>query len=259
MPNKIISLFDWLTYYLPEIRKTLELPNNDTEVVLQNKDLQNFSKGAKPNITTNKVVVFSTANVVEYQVQKIIENDLIKRYSDQFFSIAIDGIVPFLHQHKIPINAIFTDLDGEIELTANLANQGTPTFVLLHGDNQDKIELFKKKIKSSANIIWCTQGLPIFGYENTLGFTDGDRACLYAANLNNQVLIIGFDLYSNEIGKRSLKHKDMSDEYISKKIKKLEIASNLLKLIENRQLLYTLDERLSPGIKISFEEFMELK
>ena len=70
--------------------------------------------------------------------------------------------------------------------------------VLIHGDNRDKVSNFldiKQDFNDSTNIWFFTQGKPIENWSNSIGFTDGDRALIFA--LLNKFLLYFLELNLN--------------------------------------------------------------
>ena len=87
-----------------------------------------------------------------------------------------DGATRLLIEKRIPINAVFTDLDGITK-----ANFDNTEFMIVHahGDNIDKLTFFKNEIISFPNLIVTTQVEPIENVINSGGFTDGDRILFF--------------------------------------------------------------------------------
>jgi len=255
----MISLLEWLTYWLPMIRKELNLKDDDVDILLNHRALgdQNKEKIHFGELDHEKTIVFGAGPNLEEHMANVDMDRLANRVN----IIAADGATTFLLEKGIYPHIIFSDLDGELSHLIKAVNSGAIMFTLIHGDNEDKIELLLEsdlKDDIQSNLMWCTQGLPIYGFKNTLGFTDGDRAALFSIQSNLPTLLVGFDLASGDIGKYSAISKNKSENYINKKKKKLKIANSILLEIQNSGNLFTIDPSKSPGNKITLAAFLKL-
>ncbi|NVM44619.1 MAG: DUF115 domain-containing protein [Candidatus Lokiarchaeota archaeon] len=167
-------------------------------------------------------------------------NYLLKIQEKQTYTNAVnlvaDGAARLLIERRIPINAIFTDLDG-----ITRANFDKSEFVIVHahGDNIPRLKYFKKEILYFPNIIGTTQVSPVENLVNSGGFTDGDRILFFIASLldpTHEVYLIGMD-FNDIVGKYSkieIERNHLANPIKLKKLRYgLEIIDWLLPQIRN--------------------------
>ncbi len=143
-------------------------------------------------------------------------------------NLAADGASILLREREIPVEAIFSDLDGITKVEFNY-----PEFFIIHahGDNIGKMSHFKEEILMFPNIIGTTQVEPIDTILNPGGFTDGDRILYFIRALlqpHNTIYFIGMD-FNEIIGRYSKPNLTENHQGTPMKLKKLEYA---IKLIE---------------------------
>ncbi|MCP4763530.1 MAG: DUF115 domain-containing protein [archaeon] len=148
--------------------------------------------------------------------------------------IAIDGATELLQQHMIIPQIIFTDLDG-IQNNTVMENNYDESFFIIHahGDNMDKINIFKDFIMNCEKVIGTTQVESTNYIINHGGFTDGDRALYFINNFtqkDHRIFLIGYDfgLIAGKFSKPKF-HKNQRIGEIKKK--KLDIGIELTKEI----------------------------
>jgi uncharacterized Rossmann fold enzyme len=175
--------------------------------------------------------------------------------------LAADGASILLKSKKVPIEAIFTDLDGITRREFYY-----PNFLIIHahGDNIDKLKSYEKDILRFSNVIGTTQVEPLYNIINPGGFTDGDRILFFLRSLlkpTHKIFFIGMD-FKNIIGKYSKPNMKENRQADTIKIKKLEYAVNLLewiiKRIEN-DIYFVNSEVVSNKFQyVSIKEFMKI-
>lgn len=143
-------------------------------------------------------------------------------------NLVADGATRLLIEKRIPINAVFTDLDG---ITKADFNSSEFMIVHAHGDNIDKLSFFKNEIVTFPNLIATTQVEPIENIINSGGFTDGDRILFFIASLlipTHEIFLIGMD-FNNIVGKFSKPEMQRNQIADPIKFKKLQYGLKLIK------------------------------
>ncbi|MFX0048337.1 MAG: 6-hydroxymethylpterin diphosphokinase MptE-like protein, partial [Candidatus Hermodarchaeota archaeon] len=143
-------------------------------------------------------------------------------------NLVADGAARLMIKKKIPIDAIFTDLDGITK-----ANFDKTKFIIVHahGDNIARLKYFKNQILNFPKVIGTTQVKPIENLINSGGFTDGDRILFFIASLlipKHELYLIGMD-FDEIVGKYSKLEINRNHVADSIKLKKLKYG---LKIIE---------------------------
>lgn len=180
-------------------------------------------------------------------------------------NIAADGAARVLVQNSIPIDIIFTDLDG---ITHDEFKK--PKFIVVHahGDNIDKLEQFQEDIKSFDHLIGTCQVKPVKNVLNPGGFTDGDRILFFLRSLlkpHHRLYLIGMD-FGEVVGKYSKPGMEQSQKAGPVKKKKLETAVKLLEWLKKRiknEMTFmnsppASDEFTSISIKDFLDEFKKM-
>ena len=159
-----------------------------------------------------------------------------KQIYDNVVNLVADGATRLLIERRIPINAIFTDLDG---ITRAEFDKSEFVIVHAHGDNITRLKYFKKEIINIQNIIGTTQVSPVENLINSGGFTDGDRILFFIASLlvpTHKLYLIGMD-FNDIVGKYSKIEFERNHLANPIKLKKLqyglEIINWLLAQIKN--------------------------
>ncbi|NHJ23013.1 MAG: DUF115 domain-containing protein [Candidatus Lokiarchaeota archaeon] len=189
---------------------------------------------------------------------------LRKVLGDNFFSnvinFAADGASVFLRENQIPLDAIFTDLDGISKREFELAQY---VVIHAHGDNIDKIIKFKDEILKFKNLIGTVQVNPTNITINLGGFTDGDRILFFLRPLllpYHKIFLIGMD-FNSWVGKYSKPEYKKIQKATSIKRKKLKYALKLLKwlqgLIKNELIFINSNLKSKKFRNISIEEFIK--
>ena len=193
-----------------------------------NENLTNFKKYIE---SKEIILVYGCGPTLESTVQI-----LIKKKGKEFFNkvanLVADGASVLLKSKNLPINGLFTDLDG---ITRKEMHYSEYIFVHAHGDNLKKLKYFEDDIIKLKNIIPTTQVDPVINIINPGGFTDGDRILFFLRPIlkpKHQLFLIGMD-FSNIVGKYSKLAIKKDQEASSVKIKKLNYAVKLIEWIKN--------------------------
>ncbi|TFG06201.1 MAG: DUF115 domain-containing protein, partial [Promethearchaeota archaeon] len=190
-----------------------------------------------------------------------LQDKLNKRIFKISFNLAADGASMLLSEKGIPIDGIFTDLDG---ITKNEFHQTKFMIVHAHGDNLDKLDYFKDEIINFPNVIGTTQVKPDNDVLNPGGFTDGDRIIFFLRSLlrpYHVLFLIGMD-FNKVIGRYSKPNMSKDEVGSPLKVKKLGYAVELIKWITeriNNDIYFVNSEPLDGNLKyLSIQEFEEL-
>jgi len=214
-----------------------------------------------------KKLVQSKSNILIYGCGPTLESTILKLEKNQnlsmlksFLNITADGASMLLSQNKIPIDMIFSDLDGITKTEFNY-----PEFLIVHGhgDNINQLKEFKEEIIKKENIIGTTQVNPKDDIINPGGFTDGDRIIFFLRTLLSEdqtLYFIGMD-FKETVGRFSkpyLKENTSANEI---KTKKLRYAVKLLEWIKREipnDMIFVNSPRFSDKFRfISIERFLE--
>ena len=166
--------------------------------------------------------------------------------------VAADGATQALIERNMIPQVIVTDLDGDMKSILYSALRGSVIVVHAHGDNIDKLSRYVEEITSVTDlIIGTTQVEPVEPLQNFGGFTDGDRAVFIASSYGaEKIILVGMD-FGRIVGRHSkpwLRHDVVA---WSDKLKKLEIAYNLISWIAAMSDLkiYTLSGNAPQNVK----------
>ena len=148
-----------------------------------------------------RIFIYGCGPSLEETVNYLLKIQEKQPYANTVNLVA-DGAARLLIERRIPINAIFTDLDG---ITRDNFDKSEFVIVHAHGDNIPRLKYFKKAILNFLNIIGTTQVSPVENLVNSGGFTDGDRILFFIASLLNpthELYLIGMD-FNDIVGKYS--------------------------------------------------------
>lgn len=208
----------------------------------------------------SSILIYGCGPSLEITVKNIMRNEGKKLFNDNI-NLAADGASVLLKEVGIPIDAIFTDLDG---ITKSEFNYSDFVVVHAHGDNIDKLREFKEEILNLKNIIGTAQIKSLNNIINAGGFTDGDRILYFLRSLllpEQNLFLIGMDFGEN-IGKYS--KPEMTDNLKANpiKLKKLQYAVELIEMIIKKiknEIYFVNSNVISKKFKyISIEEFKKL-
>lgn len=116
--------------------------------------------------------------------------------------VVSDSAVAELVRHKMRIDVIVSDLDGDEASLRKAARLGTIMVIHAHADNVEKLEM----AYDFAKIVGTTQSRPIGQIYNFGGFTDGDRCVFVTAAMRaKSITLLGMD-FGARIGKHSMTH-----------------------------------------------------
>ena len=259
--NYTVNTDNWLQHFYPKIRSKLNISSNSDyeEMVYWNQNgIKQNKLSPMLNLKSQKSIIFGSGpSLVNH------ENNLQKIINSKLFIISCDGATRWLLQNNRSPNLVISDLDGlDSKIIEYILSNNIMMHVLIHGDNRDKVSNFldiKQDFNDSTNIWFFTQGKPIENWSNSIGFTDGDRALIFALLNKLNPLLLGFDLNSTLIGEYSKPYFNSNQSMTEHKQKKMDIAKNILNWCSFHYRFYTLDNRYSPGLEIDFPEYMELR
>jgi uncharacterized Rossmann fold enzyme len=205
------------------------------------------------------ILIYGCGPSLEVTIDKILRVRE-KRSFNRFINIAADGASVLLREREIKIDAIFTDLDG---ITKEEFNYSDFNIVHAHGDNIEKLKIFKNDIINFHNIIGTTQVEPLDNVINPGGFTDGDRIVYFLRKLINpsqKLFLIGMD-FMNIVGKYSKLDLKENREGTMNKKKKLKYGIKLLEWIMPKirnEIYFVNSNKISEKFSyISIENFLQ--
>ncbi|HVL49090.1 MAG TPA: 6-hydroxymethylpterin diphosphokinase MptE-like protein [Candidatus Thermoplasmatota archaeon] len=106
--------------------------------------------------------------------------------------VAADSAVARALARGFRIDAVVTDLDGDVDAQRDLNAKGVPLVVHAHADNRAALEAWVPRFPGP--VVGTCQCAPLGNVLNFGGFTDGDRACFLAEALGaRRILLAGFD------------------------------------------------------------------
>ncbi|MFX1496603.1 MAG: 6-hydroxymethylpterin diphosphokinase MptE-like protein [Promethearchaeota archaeon] len=196
-------------------------------------DLEEILKSIKIMIhSKEKILIYgcgpSLENTMKY-ILKINGNNIF----NNSINLCADGATRLLREKSVPVDAIFTDLDGISDVDFLYSK-----FVIVHahGDNIDKMQKFKDVIINFKNVVGTTQVEPTKYILNPGGFTDGDRILFFLKSFlkpTHNIFLIGMD-FDKIVGKYSKIDKYNNFKASRTKRKKLKYAKFLLEWIQSQ-------------------------
>jgi len=208
--------------------------------------------------TKSNIFIYGCGPSLEETVNYIIDN-LGMSFFGKSINLAADGAAVFLKEKLIPVDAIFTDLDG-----ITISEFNYPDFLIIHahGDNIKKIRSFKKNIIQFNNIIGTTQVEPNMNVINPGGFTDGDRILFFLRTMLapvNKLFLFGMD-FKKIVGKYSKLNIKKDKEGNPIKQKKLQYAVELIEWLrlklDNEITFVNSQIKLNNFKNLTLEEFV---
>jgi len=238
--NYYLEFKDWYNKIIKDFKFNYEKDNDAKEILsniikMKSKDweflgvLLSFCKTIKKK---NPIYIFGSGPSLEDTINHIIDIKGIEFFS-RSLNLAADGASRYLKMKQIPIDGIFTDLDG---ITKNEFDYPSYMIVHAHGDNINRLLAFKEEIIKFNNLIGTTQVKPNNLLLNPGGFTDGDRILFFLRSMlspTQKLFLIGMD-FESIVGKYSKPHLQGNVVGNSTKIKKLTYAFDLLKWISTK-------------------------
>jgi len=226
-----------------------------------NWNLENILKSIyKKILSKSNIMIYGCGPSLEKTVNIVLQKKGAKFFSN-FINFAANGASVFLREKNIPVDFVFTDLDGITEKEFNYAN-----FVVVHahGDNIQKIRDFEEVILKHKNIIGTTQTEETDNVINPGGFTDGDRILYFLHSLLTQkhkLFLIGMD-FETIIGKYSKLEMKKDQKANPIKKKKLRYALKLIEWIQAKiqNDIYYVNSNIKSQklIYLSIEEFIDI-
>ncbi len=175
---------------------------------------------------------------------KLVENK-IKLNRNRYFIVAADGSARALNNFSIIPDLIFSDLDGlNYKQVEKFLEQNSTIIIHGHGDNIEKIHVFKSLLSTpNENIICTTQVESRYPIVNPGGFTDGDRSvyfCHHIAPIDQEFTLFGYD-FEGKIGAFSKNEYEQDQAITPIKEKKLLLCKKLLNelsVLEKRSIIF---------------------
>ncbi|MFW9951676.1 MAG: 6-hydroxymethylpterin diphosphokinase MptE-like protein, partial [Candidatus Thorarchaeota archaeon] len=131
-------------------------------------DLSKILNSFQDHIKSREIImIYGCGPSLEETVSKL-KTILSDSFFNQVINLAADGASVLLREMGIPIDGIFTDLDGISEKELTIAK-----FIVVHahGDNIDKILKYKESILKLKNLLVTVQVEPTDFTLNAGGFT----------------------------------------------------------------------------------------
>ena len=239
--KKQISFFDefkeWYYKILTDFKFNIQEDRNARDflshILLQSSviwNLEDILKSFKNMIQSKPyILVYGCGPSLEVTMEKVEEN----LFFGKSVNLAADGASVFLKEKQIPVDGIFTDLDG---ITINEFYY--PEFIIVHahGDNIKNLKFFKENMINFKKIIGTTQVEPIKDILNPGGFTDGDRILFFIKSFllpHHKIFLIGMD-FNNIIGRYSKPELTKNQEADPVKLKKLRYAVKLVEWLKKQ-------------------------
>jgi uncharacterized Rossmann fold enzyme len=178
------------------------------------------------------ILIYGCGPSLEITVNEMLIKKGINFFNN-FINLAADGASVFLKEKNIPIEAIFSDLDG---ISTEEFNYSRFNIIHAHGDNIERIIQFENEIIKFQNIIGTTQVEPTNNILNPGGFTDGDRILFFLRRLikpYQKLYLIGMD-FKNIVGRYSKLDFVTNQEGSRIKKKKLKYAFELIRWVMSK-------------------------
>lgn len=179
-----------------------------------------------------RIFIYGCGPSLEETVDYMIKIQEKKKISNAVNLVA-DGAARLLIKRRIPLDGIFTDLDG---ITKENFDKAKYIIVHAHGDNVINLKHFKSEIINFPNVIGTTQVEPVENLVNSGGFTDGDRILSFISSLllpKHELYLIGMD-FSHIVGKYSKPEIRRNHKASPIKLKKLQYALQIIEWLMSR-------------------------
>lgn len=226
------SLSIWLEKWYPLICEYLDIDEkgdlNALQRILQDHKSNISKEVLEKKIKGKNILTIAPGIHLEHELDMYLKSGKTK----MDFTISSNGATSYLISQNIIPDLIVTDLDGRIEDQIEAQNRGGTVLIHVHEDN---IETVEENISafSEGDFIFTTQGAPLQGSYNFLGFTDGDRAiCLATYFEAYSIHLIGYD-FGESIGKYS-KASKINQTQLERKMKKFTIAKSIINWCLNK-------------------------
>ncbi len=255
-----MKLKDWWPWY-KKIEKILGLKEEEDQKSTFLLDKLIVGKALTPNTLKEKVhgktvMIFGAGPSLKEDLWSIMETKLYRKC----VLIAADGATTALLENGLIPNLIVTDLDGKISDLLKAEKKGSILVVHAHGDNMG---VLKKVVPKLHRVLGTTQVKPTSRVYNFGGFTDGDRSVFLAENLGaKRIVLAGMDL-GKTVGKYSKPNLKSNVKASNIKLKKLQIAKQLLEWFSSWTKAETLNitshgEKIRGIKKINYKELVRI-
>ncbi len=199
----------------------------------KNWDLENVISSFK-NLVQEKscIIIYGCGPSLETTTLNLLKNNT-RQFFNKCINLAANGSSILLKENEIPIDGIFTDLDG---ITKDEFKHAKFNIIHAHGDNIEKLKYFENDIIRFQNIIGTTQVEPSENILNPGGFTDGDRILFFLRTLllpEQKIFFIGMD-FQDIVGKYSKLKINKHQKANPIKKKKLKYALQLIEWIQDK-------------------------
>lgn len=146
------------------------------------------------SLNGRKVIVFGAGPSLETDLTKLVELDLLSRFT----TLAADGATSALLSvaNTFP-DIIVSDLDGPIQDLQASVCRGSKIVIHAHGDN---VDLIKLSVRLFNRALGSTQVEPRMNVFNFGGFTDGDRAVFLAKAMRAATIVVAGMDFGKTIG-----------------------------------------------------------
>ena len=222
--RKIVNDFN---FDLQKDREARDLLSHILEKKPSSYNLEEILLSFKENIQKKEYIcVYGCGPSLEESVDFILSN-LGKKFFHNCVNLAADGAARLLNERFIPVDGIFTDLDG---ITKRDFFKAKFVIVHAHGDNIHLLEHFKNTMINFTNIIGTTQAESTYNLINPGGFTDGDRILSFIISFllpQQDLYLIGMD-FKDIVGNYS--KPNQAGNYLADpiKLKKLKYALQII-------------------------------
>jgi uncharacterized Rossmann fold enzyme len=225
----------------------------------RNWKLEDVLKSFKEKISSKEAfLIYGCGPSLERTIKIILKRKGLNFFKN-FINLTADGASILLRENSIPIDAIFTDLDG---ITKKEFRYASFNIVHAHGDNIERLKSFEGEIISFRNIIGTTQAVPIANLINPGGFTDGDRILFFLRSLLtpfDKLYLIGMD-FGSVIGKYSKIQITKNQHANSIKKKKLLYSATLINWLKQKIVsnIYFVNSgyKNELNVNLSIDEFL---
>lgn len=202
-------------------------------------------------------VVFGAGPSLNLDITGFIDSGIVNRAT----VIAVDGASKAFLEKSLRFDMVVTDLDGGDAVLIEASKNCMAMVVHAHGDNIEEVGKIVPLLR--GEILGTTQCKPFGILYNFGGFTDGDRAVFLADALGFEIIMLAGMDFGDKVGEYSKDVKNLDEDRLKVKRKKLSIGKKLLELYSSRseKKLYNVTsggEEIKGFTKISFEEIVEM-
>ncbi|MFQ5951259.1 MAG: 6-hydroxymethylpterin diphosphokinase MptE-like protein [Candidatus Geothermarchaeales archaeon] len=202
--------------------KADQLAASELDSILGNKAMG--AETVRRLVAGRNVLILGSGPSLENNLRGISDEGIF----DRFILIAADDSVKALYElmKRVP-DIVVTDLDGEEASLLRAADDGTILVVHAHGDNRSAL---KRLVPRFGRVLGTTQVRPTKKVHNFGGFTDGDRAVFFAAELGaKSITLAGMDF-----GEGFGRYSKVAPRNRTLKVEKLRVGVKLLEWLSDQ-------------------------